>query len=101
MAPISVAAPVVRSIRYRRENDSSAPPIRSPILRAALARELAAGNALVESAGGAGGMPLMVLLAGPFRADHGAELVFREVNVPHWWKAELSDPESWVSRVLG
>lgn len=70
------------------------PPIRSAHLRAALDRELSAGNALIEWAGGSGGMPLMVLLAGPFRAAHGPELVRREVNDPHWWQAELSDPET-------
>jgi hypothetical protein len=63
-----------------------------PELRALVASELAAGNTIVEwgpSLYGHGGV--LVLLAKPFRHAPPSlpdGVVFREINDPHWWKAE-------------
>ena len=63
-----------------------------PELRILLDAELAAGNRVVETFGGwpvAGAV--FVMLAEPFRKRSvtlPADVVFREINDPHWWKAE-------------
>jgi hypothetical protein len=63
-----------------------------PELRALLDAELAAGNKVAECGIGVNGSTApLVLLASPFRARPDALPVgveYREVNDPHWWKAE-------------
>ena len=63
-----------------------------PELRALVAAELAAGNAVIECRPGLyGPEALLVLLDGPFRcapATPPSGVEFREINDPHWWKAE-------------
>lgn len=64
----------------------------SPDMRRVLEAELAAGNAVEEYRSGLYGPDaVLVLLAKAFRTPPpalppGAE--YREVNDPHWWKAE-------------
>lgn len=63
---------------------------RSPGLCELLARELAAGNSIAER--GKWGELDMVLLALPFRTpppDASTGLVYRDVNDPHYWLAEV------------
>jgi hypothetical protein len=67
-------------------------------LRPLLAAELAAGNRVVECGPSLYGHgAVLVLLAEPFRAaqaDLPAGIVHRDVNDPHWWKAEYFHPET-------
>ena len=63
-----------------------------PAIRALLDAELLAGNSVVECSMGLHGKgSVLALLAQPFRVrpatlPEGVE--YREVNDPHWWKAE-------------
>ena len=63
-----------------------------PELRVLLDAELAAGNAIVESGRGLYGKgTVLILLAKQFLARPATlppGVAFREVNDPHWWKAE-------------
>ncbi|WP_035606976.1 hypothetical protein [Haloferula sp. BvORR071] len=70
-------------------------PLESAPLQRFLEAELSAGNCVVD--GGAlewGKLRRLVILAGPFvsRAwEREAILIFREINDPHYWKAEVED----------
>ena len=72
--------------------EQAASPLLCPELRELLQAELAAGNAVVEYRTGLyAADAVLVLLAKAFRArptklPTGVE--YREVNDPHWWKAE-------------
>lgn len=58
-----------------------------------LAHEVEAGNAVVEE--GMWGEIKMVFLAGPFRTpppDPTTGLIYRDVNDPHYWLAEVYAP---------
>lgn len=63
-----------------------------PELRGLLAAELAAGNTVVEARTGMyGASAVLVLLSGPFRSRPArlpAGVEYRELNDPHWWKAD-------------
>ena len=63
-----------------------------------LEAELSAGNRIVE--GGTlqwGSLKRLIILGSPFlsRGKEDEEpLVFREINDPRYWKAELEDPDT-------
>jgi hypothetical protein len=65
-------------------------------LRTLVQSELAAGNRVVDS--GAFGPRYLVRLAGEFRVKHELPpgVVYREVNDPHWWKAEYVSEKEMV-----
>jgi hypothetical protein len=75
-----------------RVPEQDANPRLCPELQALLNAELAAGNAVVEYRTGLyAADAVLVLLAKAFRArprDLPAGVEYREVNDPHWWKAE-------------
>lgn len=77
-------------------SEESATERLSPEMRGFLNAELAAGNAVEEYRSGLYGPDaVLVLLAKAFRTQPpslppGAE--YREVNDPHWWKAEYFWP---------
>lgn len=61
-----------------------------------LEAELAAGNKIVDgsSSPGWGQLTRLVILDQPFRSkgwEGEAQLAFREINDPHYWKAEVED----------
>lgn len=71
-----------------------AAPFASPALNALLALELAAGNQIVEDGPGWGEMQRLMLLKLPFQTptdDLANSVVFRAVNDPHYWLAEVED----------
>jgi hypothetical protein len=64
----------------------------SAALNEVLATELAAGNRVLDGGEPWGQYVLLVRLALPFRStSFPAGLVYREVNDPHYWQAELVD----------
>ena len=65
-------------------------------LQAILEAELREGNSIAET-GTWGEIPILILLARPFRSprpEPDTGLVFREVRDPHYWLAEIHDPQS-------
>jgi hypothetical protein len=75
------------------EIDQAALAALCPELRAISDAELAAGNTISEASRGAG-MPnaVYVGLRRPFQCRQlamPAGVAFREINDPHWWKAEF------------
>ena len=69
-----------------------------PELQAILRAELQAGNAIAESWSDWG---LGVLLRDPFHQahDHSGRIVYRDLNDPHYWKAEYSCPD--LQQIVG
>jgi hypothetical protein len=73
-------------------------PLESGPLQRFLAAELSAGNRIVE--GGSlqwGNLKRLIILATPFLSrgkEDEVPLVFREINDPHYWKAEVEDPNT-------
>ena len=69
-----------------------------PELRSLLAAELAAGNPIAEvTPRWSGEQSCLVLLKKPFQVAHATlplGVVYREVNDPHWWKAEYFHAET-------
>ena len=79
-------------IIVNRVSEKSALPRLCPELRELLAAELAANNLVVECRAGLYAPDaVLILLSGPFRTTPSslpAGVEYREVNDPHWWKAE-------------
>ncbi|MEL4181527.1 hypothetical protein [Roseateles sp. PN1] len=69
-----------------------------PELQAILRAELQAGNAISESWSEWG---LGVLLRDPFHQTHyhSGRIEYRDLNDPHYWKAEYSCPE--LKQIVG
>lgn len=66
----------------------------SETLNAVLHAELAAGNRVAEDGPGWGSMKRLVILQEPFHTTLQllpGSLSYREVNDPHYWKAEIVD----------
>ncbi len=64
----------------------------STLLNDVLAAELAAGNRVLDGDQPWGDYVQLIRLALPFRTQgFPVKLVLREVNDPHYWKAELVD----------
>lgn len=73
---------------------SEATSFDSPALNTLLTRELSAGNQIVEDGPGWGEMQRLMLLKLPFQTptdDLANSVVFRAVNDPHYWLAEVED----------
>jgi hypothetical protein len=74
------------------EIDQAALAALCPELRAILDAELAAGNTIAEASRGAGKPnAVYVALRRPFLTQQPSSppgVVYREINDPHWWKAE-------------
>ena len=77
-------------------SEQTANPRLCPELRELLNAELAAGNSVVEYRTGLyAADAVLVRLAKAFRAppkNMPAGVEYREVNDPHWWKAEYFRP---------
>ena len=64
----------------------------SKLLNEVLVAELAAGNRILDGGQPWGSSVQLIRLASPFKTmSFPAGLVLREVNDPHYWKAELVD----------
>ena len=69
-------------------------PFRSQSLNELLSQELTLGNRIVDDGPGWGSMKRLVILQNSFRtplSTISANLSYREVNDPHYWKAEVID----------
>ena len=72
-------------------------PLDSSALQAVLMAEIDAGAKIVEgtSAPNWGTLKRLIILDAPFRTsaweEHGG-LTFRDINDPHYWRAEVEDP---------
>ena len=71
-------------------------PLDSPALQTVLMAELDAGAKIVEGTFNPnwGTLKRLIILDAPFRTtawkEHGS-LTFRDINDPHYWKAEVED----------
>ena len=65
----------------------------SSVLREILNNELALGNEITETAQGwPQSESIIIFLAQPFKAEYALENTeYREINDPHYWKAEYED----------
>ena len=74
----------------------------SALLNQLLQEELSLGNSIQEEGPGWGKCVRLVKLTHPFRTTvipH--QLQLREINDPHYWKAEIEDPDMLEMLVCG